>query len=263
MRIGVLGAMPEEVFGIIDSFDEKVPHRIGDRTYWQGRWRGVDAVAVFSRWGKVASAATTAILISRFEVDHVLFVGVAGAVDPSLALGDIIVATDLIQHDMDASAIPTIERFEIPLLGRKSFTVDDHSSDLAVRAATDFLDNGFDLAVPAEVRTAFSMTRPRVVRGLIASGDRFIADVASVADLRQQLPGLQCVEMEGAAVAQVCFELGIPMTVIRIISDRADHDAPIDFARFSEQVASVIAEGVASRFLDGLTVRPSVPSRGA
>lgn len=262
MKIGVLGAMPEEVSGILDSFDDKAPREFGDRTYWEGHWRGLDAVAVFSRWGKVASAATTAILISRFEVEHVLFVGVAGAIDPSLELGDIVVATDLVQHDMDASAIPGIERFEIPLLGRKRFTIDGHSADLAVRAATDFLDNGFDDAVPTEVRKAFSMTRPRVVRGLIASGDRFIADGASVADLRRQLPDLQCVEMEGAAVAQVCFELGIPITVIRIISDRADHDAPIDFARFSQQVASVIAEGIAGRFLDGLVARAAASAKG-
>lgn len=256
VKIGVLGAMPEEVSDILDSFDEKTPQNVGDRTYWEGRWRGLDAVAVFSRWGKVASAATTAILISRFEVDHVVFVGVAGAIDPLLEPGDIVVATELIQHDMDASAIPGIERFEIPLLGRKRFVVDDRAVSLAVSAATDFVDGGFERAVPAEVRAAFSISRPRVVRGLIASGDRFIADVASVADLRRQLPDLQCVEMEGAAVAQVCFELGIPISVIRIISDRADHDAPIDFARFSEQVASVIAEGIASRFLDGLASRP-------
>lgn len=263
VKVGVLGAMPEEVSDILDCFDDKAPFKIGDRTYWEGRWRGIDAVAVFSRWGKVASAATTAILISRFEVDHVLFVGVAGATDPSLKLGDIVVASELVQHDMDASAIPTIERFEIPLLGRKHFATDGHAADLAVRAANDFVDQGFDRAVPAEVRAAFAIRRPRVVRGLIASGDRFIADSASVADLQRLLPDLQCVEMEGAAVAQVCFELGIPVTVIRIISDRADHDAPIDFARFSAEVASVMAEGVASRFLDGLAGRPQAAPQTA
>lgn len=255
MKIGILGAMPEEVADILDSFEGKTPHKIGDRIYWEGHWRGLDTVVVFSRWGKVASAATTAILISRFKVDHILFVGVAGAIDPSLVPGDVVVATDLIQHDMDASAIPAIERFEIPLLGRKRFMAEDQAADLAVRAANDFLENGFDLAVPTEVRAAFSITRPRVVRGLIASGDRFIADIASVADLRRLLPDLRCVEMEGAAVAQVCFELGVPISVIRIVSDRADHDAPIDFARFCKRVASVIAEGIASRFLDGMAAR--------
>lgn len=258
MKIGVLGAMREEVSGILDSFDEKISLRIGDRAYWEGRWRGLDTVAVFSRWGKVASAATAAILISRFEVDRILFVGVAGATDPSLELGDIVVASELVQHDMDASAIPAIERFEIPLLGKKRFMADERAADLAVDAAQDFVTESFDLAIPEEVQAAFSMKRPRVVRGLIASGDRFVADSASVADLRHALPGLQCVEMEGAAVAQVCLELGIPFTVIRIISDRADHDAPIDFARFSEKVASVIAEGIASRFLDGLARSPQV-----
>lgn len=255
MKIGVIGAMPEEISDILDNFDHKSPCKIGDRTYWEGRWRGLDTVAVFSRWGKVASAATTAILVTRFDVDHIVFVGVAGATDPSLELGDIVIATELVQHDMDASAIPAIERFEIPLLGRKRFTADDQAVEIAVDAANDFLDHGFDLAVPAEARAAFSLARPRVVRGLIASGDRFVADSSSVSDLRRLLPDLQCVEMEGAAVAQVCFELGIPLTVIRIISDRADHDAPIDFARFSEQVASVIAEGVASRLLDGMARR--------
>lgn len=244
-----MGAMHEEVSGIVSRLRGRELHSIGGRSYWSGNWHGVDVTAVFSRWGKVASAATAAILLDRFQVDHIVFVGVAGAVDPALRLGDVVVADELVQHDMDASAVPPLKRFEIPLLGRTHFSADAVAGATAVRAARLFLELSFKKEVTAHDRHSFSIDRPCVHHGLIASGDIFMADAARVAELRAVLPGLLCVEMEGAAVAQVCFEMATPLTVIRIVSDHANHQAPIDFPRFTAQIAAVMTEGIVGALL--------------
>src|SRR4051812_8668352 len=116
MKIGIMGAMLEEVSGIVEQLGTTKITRVGGRDYIEGAWHGIDVVVVFSRWGKVAASVTAAILLTRFEVRGIFFVGVAGAADPALGLGDIVVATDLLQHDMDASGIPAFSRFEVPLL---------------------------------------------------------------------------------------------------------------------------------------------------
>jgi adenosylhomocysteine nucleosidase len=248
MKYGIIGAMPEEISAIIDGMREKVSCAIGGRDYWSGKWCGHEVVTVYSRCGKVSSAATASILIARFEVDRILF-GVAGAVDPELNLGDVVIARELIQHDMDASALPDFERFEIPLLAKTRFAADVGSIEIAASAARFYLNEIFEADVSIAVRSSFAIERPGVRCGLIASGDRFISDAAEAASLRAALPDLLCVEMEGAAVAQICFEMETPCTVVRVISDKADHNAPVDFPRFLAQVASVMTRGIAERLL--------------
>ena len=103
--------------------------------------------------------------------------------------------------------------------------------------------------IAEEVLAAFGVRSPALTTGLIASGDRFIAHPDELAALRRDLPDLQCVEMEGAAAAQVCHEHGVPFVVVRAISDKADHSAVIDFTGFIREVASVYARGVVRRFL--------------
>ena len=249
MKIGIMGAMPEEISGILDMIDNRARCQVGDRDFWEGTWSGLGVVAAFSRWGKVAAATTAAILISRFHVDHILFIGVAGGVDPDLMLGDVVVASELIQHDMDASAIPMFARFEVPLLGRARFDAHVSAREKAVKATELFFEHDFDQYVSDQTKASFSIGTPKVVTGLIASGDRFVSDIAYLESLRAVLPDLQCVEMEGAAVAQVCFEFSTGITVIRVISDRANHEAPVDFPRFTAEVASVMTKGIAKQFL--------------
>jgi adenosylhomocysteine nucleosidase len=249
MKLGIMGAMPEEISGILDMLDDRVRRQIGGREFWEGTWSGLEVVAVFSRLGKVAAAATATVLITHFHVDHILFIGVAGGADPELSLGDVVVARDLIQHDMDASALPMFDRFEIPLLGRSRFAAHASFRDKAIKAAQLFFDHDFDGVVSKQTQASFAIGTPKVATGLIASGDRFVSDAAYLESLRAVLPDLRCVEMEGAAVAQVCFEFSTGVTVVRVISDRADHDAPVDFPRFTAEVASVMTKGIAKQFL--------------
>lgn len=244
-RLGLISALHQEQAGLIEQMQDRQTLTRGMRDYTLGRLWGLDCVCVLSRIGKVAAAATAATLIERFGVTHILFTGVAGSVDNRVKVGDIVVADSLVQHDMDSR--PLFPRFEIPLLGQDRFASDLHLTDSLVMAATEFLDVDVD-RIPEQDRTAFGLDRPAVHRGLIASGDEFIHRFDRRAALKDAFPDLLAVEMEGASVAQVCFEFGVPFAVIRTISDGADEGAPLDFMQFIERVASRYAHGIVARY---------------
>ncbi len=176
-------------------------------------------------------------------VDYLIFTGVAGGVDPQLNIGDIVIADNLIQHDMNVSFLPQMKEFEIPLLGRADFPVDSKEVEKAVKAAENWLKQDLVKQVTNEVLKEFAITAPKVVCGTIASGDQFISSNDKVQQLREKIPNLCCVEMEGAAVAQVAYEYGVPCLVLRTISDKADDDAIIDFPRFITSVAAFFTCG--------------------
>lgn len=198
------------------------------REFWRGHWHGHELVAVLSRVGKVAAATTATALIERFGVQRIVFTGVAGGIAPGVARGDVVVADQFLQHDLDAS--PIFPRYEVPLYGLSRFATD--------AALTDRLD--------AAVRHALPGTR--VHRGLIASGDRFVSSATESQALQQALPEALCVEMEGAAIAQVCHDYGVPFAALRTVSDRADDAAHVDFTRFIDQVASRYSAAVLERY---------------
>lgn len=236
MRLGIISALHEEQEGLVEAMQGATRLIHGMRTYTAGQLRGIDAVCVLSRIGKVAAATTATTLIEKFGVTHLLFTGVAGSGSPGVKVGDLVVAESLVQYDMDAS--PLFPRYEVPLTGLSHFPSDQFLSNLVAGAAEDFLANDFASAIDPAERAAFQLGQPRVHRGLIASGDQFISSAAHVHALSAALPGLQAVEMEGAAVAQVCFELGVPFAVIRAVSDNANEAAATDFMRFVKAVAS-------------------------
>lgn len=226
--IGIMGAMPQEINGIIPLIQNPLETTIGRRTYTHGTINGTRVALVFSRWGKVAAAATTATLINEFKVSRIVFMGVAGGIASTLNIGDVVVANRLIQHDIDAR--PMMEEFQIPLLGKKFLAADAIFRDNAAEAISSLI-----------LRSPAAGYSPKVVVGDIASGDRFFSTTADKQNLLNKLPTIQCVEMEGAAVAQVCFEHDTPLTVIRIISDTADEKSPTDFMHFIETVASTFS----------------------
>ncbi len=253
MKIGIIGAMAEEVEHVTRAIENSRRVTVAKRDYIAGTLFGREVVAAFSRWGKVAAATTTTTLIERFAVDLVAFTGVAGAAAPQLEIGDIVVASASMQYDLDASALPDLERFEVPLLGVSRFPVDSELQARARHSAETFVSSGLSEVVPRELLNAFGIGLPKVISGLIASGDRFIADQAFLCELRTALPDLQCVEMEGGAVAQVCYEYDIPMALFRVISDKADHSAVIDFPAFVAKIASPLTAGIVSDFVRSVT----------
>jgi adenosylhomocysteine nucleosidase len=246
IRLGLISALQQEQQGLVDEMSNAQRHPRAMREYVHGKLWEMDCVCVLSRLGKVAAAATVATLIERFGVTHIVFTGVAGAADPAVRVGDVVIADALLQHDMDAT--PLFPRFEVPLTGQNRFATDLGLTDRLAAAANAFFTQDLHAAVGTGDREAFRLHQPRVHRGLIGSADEFIDSAARLQELKSFLPDLLAVEMEGAAVAQVCFEFGIPFAVIRTISDNANEHAPLDFMRFIERVASRYAFGTIRRF---------------
>ena len=244
-RIGLMSAMHAELAEVLQSLPDEQRQRAASRDFWVGHWHGHEVVAVLSRIGKVAAATTATALIERFGVTDIVFTGVAGGLGEGVKVGDVVLAHAFVQHDMDAS--PLFPRYEVPLYGRTHFDTDAALTDRLRAAAAQVLAHPVDALGDSAV-SEFALQAPRVHEGLIASGDRFVATSAESQALRQSLPDALAVEMEGAAVAQVCHDYGVPLAALRTISDRADDSAHVDFTRFIDQVASRYSAATLDRF---------------
>lgn len=231
----ILSALAEEQQGLVAHMQNPLRTRHAGRDYWYGLLHGKPVVLALSRIGKVAAATTAAALIEKFGVARVVFTGVAGGVGVGVRVGDAVLASAFLQHDMDAS--PLFPRFEIPLYGQTCFPADAGLTALLLQASQTALARMKPMVLVPH--------KPAVHMGLIASGDRFVSGAAEAARLLAalQASGHQplAVEMEGAAVAQVCADYGVPFAAVRTISDRADDTAHVDFPRFVADVASVYA----------------------
>lgn len=231
----IVSALHEELAAVLNLMPDEQQQTVGGRTFWRGHLHGHDVVAVLSGIGKVAAATTAAALIERFGVQRIVFTGVAGGLAPGVNVGDVVVARHFLQHDMDAS--PLFPRHEVPGYGRSRFDADaDLSARLAL--ASEQVLRDLPARLGAGVMQAFGLEAPRCHQGLLISGDRFVSSTAESLALREALPDALAVEMEGAAFAQVCHDFGVPLAVVRTISDRADDAAHVDFPRFLREVAS-------------------------
>ena len=247
--LGIIAAMAEEAEGLIAEMrahPRATVIALGGRDFYAGTLWDRSCVLTLARIGKVASATTAAAMIHHFDVGGIVFTGVAGGVAQHVKVGDVVIADALMQHDLDAS--PIFPRYEVPLLGIARFKTDaDLNARLAV-AVGDFLAQDVP-KLPETIRSAFGLKAPSLHRGLIASGDRFINSSAAILALRSELPETLAIEMEGAAVAQVCHDYRVPCAVMRTVSDGADDAAHVDFPAFLRNVASAYSFGVVRRFL--------------
>ena len=239
--IGIISAMQEEIQALLDNLEDRSNYTKGMRTYYQGKLFNKEVVLVFSRWGKVASAITANQLINDFDISEIIFTGVAGSIKQDLNIGDIVIGKNLIQHDVDAS--PFFEKFAVPILGKIAFKTHNEKRNLLFKATEHFLIN-YDSFITSKEATEFNILHPKVIIGSIASGDQFINVAHKVNQLNEELPEVDCVEMEGAAVAQVCFEYDIPFSIFRIISDNAHDNAHIEFQKFANEIATKYALGI-------------------
>ena len=238
--IGIMGAMPEEIEGVVALLSNCVTISMGKRTYFSGQINGIETVVVFSRWGKVAAATTATTLIHEFKITELLFTGVAGAINSDLKIGDIVLGKRLIQHDMDAR--PLMKQYEIPLLSMTYFETDSTHLNIASKAINTVFENkSLHSVIGERDLVEFNISQPKLFIGDIASGDQFFSTNLQKQNLNAQLPNVLCVEMEGAAVAQVCYEYEIPFSIIRTISDVADETAHIDFPSFIKKISSKYA----------------------
>jgi adenosylhomocysteine nucleosidase len=234
--IGIMGAMPEEIDSVVKLLSNTKQSIIAGRIYYEGQINGINTVVVISGWGKVAAAATVSVLIHKFAITELIFTGVAGALNPALKIGDIVIGKRLMQHDMDAR--PFIPQYEIPLLGKTFFECHVEQLSIASTAIQNVLENNnLRHLISEEELSEFNITQPKLYVGDIASGDQFFSADKRKKELLENVPSILCVEMEGAAVAQVCYENKIPFTIIRVISDAADEQSHIDFAAFVSKIA--------------------------
>ena len=239
LHIGLLGAMPEEIGSDLSHLKDLSCSDHGDLRIHRGSWDDTVRLSLaWSGWGKVSAArAATRLLASDPSIDLLVFTGVAGAADPALRQWDVVLADAVVQHDMDAR--PLFPRFTLPALNQAQLQPHPawfHWAKSALLEAHDAGDlDGFG----------------QPCSGLIGTGDRFIGDPAVLQTLRDALPNLRAVEMEGAAVAQVAEQEGVPWLVLRVISDGADEAAAQsfeDFVKRYEQEAWRLIEALLQRY---------------
>lgn len=211
MTIGIIAAMAEELEILLKdlTLEEKVEK--ANMTFHKGTLYGKDVVAVVCGIGKVNSAICTQILVSEYKIDKAINVGVAGGIGKEIYPGDIVVAENLVQHDMDTTAFGD-KMGQIPRLDTFDFKCDKEMVNLAKKACEEISElNSFI--------------------GRIASGDQFIANIEKIQWLDEEFGAISC-EMEGASIAQVCYLNSIPFVVIRSISDNANNGAHMDYQNF-------------------------------
>ena len=219
---GIIGALDEEVEKLISTMDQDHEETVGDFVYHIGKLSGKDVVVVKSDMGKVNAAICATTLISQYNAKAIINTGVAGTLSEDVGIGDFVVSTDTVQHDFDASPIG-YERGKIPNIGKISIDADKHLRETAVKVIKDNAD-GHD-----------------VFEGRICSGDLFVTGHEKMEDITTAFGGL-CCEMEGGAVAQVCYLHDIPFVIIRAISDDVDGTGPDDYESFKKEMGRICAE---------------------
>jgi adenosylhomocysteine nucleosidase len=238
MTTAIISALPEEQAGLIHLLSNhellaQIPRRLE-----RGIIHQKPVILALAGVGKVAAATTATMLIERHKVQRIIFTGVAGAVAQHMNVGDVVVGSSYLQHDMDAS--PLFPRFEIPYTGISRFQGDASLNAMLLEALH-------------AINTPASSPKPyKIHEGLIISGDRFVSSVSEVQALRSALPDALCVEMEGAAIAQVCHDYRIPFGAMRSISDKADDNAHVDFPQFLSEVAGPLAVKLIDAVMRGM-----------
>ena len=210
MAVGIIGAMQEEVDLLITDLSDVKEYPIANLIFFKGKLNSKEVVVVKSGAGKVNAAICTQVLIDKFSVSKVIFTGVAGALNKSLKIFDVVISRETLQHDLDASSLG-YARGQIPFSNLKNIKASEELVKLALNCAKELKINA--------------------ILGLILTGDQFISDSKVNSDLIKCFGG-DCVDMESAAVAYTCFVNEIPHVIVRSISDNADGSAHKSFAEF-------------------------------
>ncbi len=216
-KFGIIGAMEAEVESLKARMEvQRIVARAG-MDFFEGRLGDTDVVIVRSGVGKVNAGICVQILTDLFQVDAVINTGAAGSLDARIDIGDIVVSTDAVYHDVDA-VIFGYQPGEVPQLGCREFPADPELSEQISQ-------------VCREVNPDL-----QVFTGRIVSGDQFICDPAVKERISREFQGL-CTEMEGAAIAQAAYLNQLPFVIIRAISDKADGSAMMEYPEFEKKAA--------------------------
>jgi adenosylhomocysteine/aminodeoxyfutalosine nucleosidase len=218
MKIAIMGAMPEEIEPLLKKVSNVKEITFANNKYYEATYQGKELVIAYSKIGKVFSSLTATTLIEKFGCGMLLFSGVAGAINPSLAIGDLVIAKQLCQHDLDLSPF-------------------GHPYGFVPEGAVMIESDAKLLEVAKSVGNKLDI---KLHEGTIATGDQFVANPQRKEWIANTFKA-DALEMEGGSVAVVCDALDIPFFILRAISDSADDNADMDFDAFLEKSAKISA----------------------
>lgn len=217
-RTGIIGAMELEVEALKEKMEQVTVTKKALMEFHQGILNGKEVVVVRSGIGKVNAGVCTQILVDDFGIDAVINTGIAGSLKAEINIGDIVVSTDALQHDMDATQFG-YPKGQIPQMDVFSFTADERLRKIAVEVCKN------------------EIPEIGVYEGRVVSGDQFVASAEVKERIIRDFAGY-CTEMEGAAIAQAAYLNGIPFVILRAISDKADNSASMDYPTFEKAAAA-------------------------
>ncbi len=221
MAIGIIGAMEEETALLKERISPLSEYERAGNTFYSGKLEGVDVILLRCGIGKVNASIGTTLLISRYEPMCVINTGSAGGFSEGLKIGDIVISTQVIHHDVDVTAFG-YEYGQVPSMPN-AFLPHSELVDMAEKGAEKL--NG-----------------PAAHKGLIATGDSFMDDSPGIAQIRERFPAIAAVEMEAASIAQTCYQFRKPFVIIRSISDIAGEESSVSFKNFLKTAAENSAE---------------------
>lgn len=235
--IGIICAIPQELVHLRAVLEQGVAETLGGRRYDAGLLDGVEVVLAEAGIGKVNTAMSATVLATRMNARILVFTGVAGGLDPALAIGDLVIADNTVQHDAGVIENETLAPYQaghVPFFNpteRFGYPV-----EAELRARLEQRVAGFTPPPIAAAATGAERRTPRVVFGTILAGDQYIHCEATRMRLHRRYHG-QAVEMEGGALGQVAEAFGVPYLDLRALSDLAGADSRGDFAAFVDAVA--------------------------
>ena len=231
-KLGIIGAMEIEVAILKGKLENAKITKIGPMEFFEGRLSGCDVVIVMCGVGKVHAAMCTQVLCGHFGATHIVNTGVAGSLDAALDIGDVLVSTDAVQHDMDVHYLG-YDVGRVPGLDTTAFAADEKLMKLAFEVSEEL--------------------RPGHTRlGRVATGDQFVCSDEQKAKIIADT-GASCTEMEGGAIAQVAYVNQVPFVILRAISDKADGSAELDYPTFEKMAAAncaAVTEALAKRLAE-------------
>ncbi len=208
-KLAILGAMEEEIEPLLNYFDDIKVTQFANNKYYEVTYNGLEIVIAYSKIGKVFASLTASTMIEKFKCDTLLFSGVAGGINSTLKIGDLIIANKLCQHDLDITAF-----------GHPYGYVPEGA--VFIETSKELRNIAFETA---------SENKISVIEGIIATGDQFVHSTKRKEFIESTFKA-DALEMEGASVAVVCDALNVPFLILRAISDTADMDAGFDFDEF-------------------------------
>lgn len=229
MKIGIIGAMDEEIIILKEKLKNINTTVIAGCEFYQGQLNGKEVILTKSGIGKVAASIATTLLLEHFKPDSIINTGSAGGYDKNLNVGDIVISTEVRFHDVDLTAFG----YEIGQMAQlpPAFIADKKLIDIAQNAAETIKDLN-------------------IIQGLICTGDIFMADPKKTEIARNNFPTMAACEMEAAAIAQVCFQFNVPFVIIRSLSDIAGKKSELSFEQFlpiAAKNASILVEAILDR----------------